>query len=290
MEAGAGRAGAAGRNTRSAMRDAITWRHGPRRGERSTSNSRASSGADAPRRFEIPLRRLARELDLPYGPKVAVLAELESDLEGLYRHLRSRGMAESEAVREAGRRLTPDGETVRRLVRIHSRGWHRLAHGLSNRVRRRVEYGVLAAAALLALLGAAVAVRGAPTFASPDPLLWTVLALGGSVLAAGAVAATHLFVLRRWSPGLARDALPAFGLLGGSALALGLVGGLVRLRGALVGRSTGALGEVELVTRLGREATLAATSLCVAFAAGAVGFLVVNRIQALREEDVARLL
>lgn len=221
---------------------------------------------------------------------MAVLAELEADLEDLYRHMRSRGLTGEDAAREAGRRLAPDDETVRRLIRIHSGGWHRLAHRLSNRVRRRVEYGVLGAAALLALLGAGLFVRGAARLVWPDPLLWVVLGLGALVLAAGAGAVARLFVLRRWSRALAAGALPGFALLGGSALATGSVGGLLRLRAALAARATGDLAELELVARLGREATLAATSLCVAFAAGALGFLVVNRIRALQEEEVARLL
>lgn len=221
---------------------------------------------------------------------MAVLAELEADLEGLYRHLRRGGMDEMEAVRRAQRVLSPDRRTITRLVRLHTRGWRRLTGRLSGRVRRGFEYGALGASGLMALAGAGLLARGTLTLSSSDPLLWTVIALGTLTLAAGAAAVGRLFLFEKWSPRLSRLAFPVFAWLGGTALGLGIVGGLLRLQAAATARAAGRLGELELVARLGREATLAATSLCVAFAAGALGFLVVNRIRALQEEDVARFL
>lgn len=241
-------------------------------------------------RFDPALRRVAAGLDLPVRTKAAILAELQSDLEGLYRHYRRRGVPPAEATRRAQERLAPGAGTVRELVRLHARGWRRLAGRLSDRARRGVEHAVLGGAALLALAAALLLVRATGPLPSSDPLVWTVLGIGGLVLAGGVAAAVYLYLLRAWSPGLARLGLPGFAVAGGSALAIGLFGGLLRLHRAAVARATGRLDELELVVRLGRESTLAATSLCVAFAAGALGFLVVSRVRALQEEDVARLL
>ncbi|MDX1577184.1 MAG: hypothetical protein R3266_01815 [Gemmatimonadota bacterium] len=241
-------------------------------------------------RFEASLRRVADTLDVPVGAKVAILAELRADLEDLYAHYRLRGLSREVAIRRAEALLAPEPGAVRRLVRLHAGGWRRLAVRLSDRTRRGFEHAALAAGAIVALGSAGLLASRANPLPSSDPLLWIVAAVGALVLAVGSAAAARLFVLGRWSRRLASYALPGFSVAGGSVLAIGAFGALFRLQRAATARGAGRLDELELVARLGREATLAGTSLCVAFAAGALGFLVVNRIRALQEMEVAHLL
>lgn len=198
-------------------------------------------------RFVPALRRVAAELDLPRGPRAAVLAEMAADLEAVYEHQRRLGAGEEAAVRKAEEMILGSPEVMRRLGRIHARPWRVWSEAVGSSLSGGMDLLLLVVGVLpMAVISGAVATL---TLARGAGLIALTLGAVGAVIT-GSIA-HHSLRLARGAPlrssglslllGLSILA-PIAGLLvlvvGGyqTALALSAAGGAGALSMAAVGR------------------------------------------------------
>lgn len=175
-------------------------------------------------RFAPALRRVAGDLDLPSRVRTALLLEMAADLESMFEHYRSTGLAEAVAAQRAEEAVLGSPEVIHRLVRIHAsqRGDWWLDVGASV---TRGAGAVLLAAGVVPMLALAGAVSSWVLMGGSTPLIWPILLVGVVQVGAVAIATARLVAghpVPRRAPAviLVLSAIaPALGIL---ALSLGV--------------------------------------------------------------------
>lgn len=184
--------------------------------------------------FTPELRRIAAALDLPGPVRARILLELGGDLDDLRDALVAGGMAPEEAHRRAVDILVPEPEALAALAGQHRTFYQRLAEGLADPVRHRLERAGLVGGVAALLTLALVVLGDFDLLVDPAPATIPLLATGAAL---GGIALWKLFELhvlrdhrprrlRRglgWMPAIATAALVL--ALGGVAVDLYLVAG-----------------------------------------------------------------
>jgi hypothetical protein len=153
---------------------------------------------------------------------------------------------------------------------------------------------VLFLAGVLPILLAGVLVIGArvPTMAS-GPLLWPMLVCGCGITGIAALKAYQMFVRGERSTARLHRGLRSLVFFGGMGPVLGflaVVFGLQRLTEGLSAGLDDVAEHLAIAEQAGRDATLLAMGLVLAFGAGIVWFVLVNRIAAIERADSAAFL
>jgi hypothetical protein len=237
------------------------------------------------------LRRISS--DLPEPIRARVVMELVADLEALVGHHRARGLSEEEAARRAEETLLVSPEALQHLISVHTTPYQRWAMGAAGRLRWGLDV-VLFAGGVLPILVVGILVIGtqAPRM-STIPLLWPILACACGITGIAGVKAYQLFVRRERSPVKLDSGLRLLVFLGACGAVLGLLAalfGLQWLTGVLAGAPGEAPSPVAIAERAGSDATLLTLGLLVAFGAGIVWFVLVNRIGVIERSESAALL
>jgi hypothetical protein len=238
--------------------------------------------------FDVELRRLAEELELPEPVRSRTLLELRSDLESMASALRGRGLEEGEARRRALTLLLPGPEERAALERVHRPLYQRLVDRFSVKGRHRLERLALVVVASLYLAGGLATLSRLDLLSSPSPWLWPVLALSALIVVAGAGALFQAFVLgardgmHRW-----RGALVA---LGAATLASAFAGAMADFYGVASRLALNAGRSLpELVGWLQRDAALLSVALLAASAAGLFWLATSIRIAVAEQAEAAAL-
>lgn len=176
-------------------------------------------------RFGPALRRVAAELDLPRRARGELLLELAADLEAVYEHHLARGLPEEEATRRAEATVLGSSEVIRRLARLHVSPWRGWAEEMGSRMSGGLDL-VLLAVGVLPVVAAGVGVSIWVLAERPSPLAWSILLVGGLLVAVAAKATLRLF--RDRPPGAAD--LPALLVLAAMAPAMGLLAPVLGVR------------------------------------------------------------
>jgi len=151
--------------------------------------------ARAERPFLPTLREIDRALAVSIPERVAILRELEFDLEELRARLEAEGLTTDEARARALDVLSPDGATLRELERLRTPVYVRLTRGLPGDRLRVIERAALALATLSVLLIEAGLLLDADLRVL-SPYIWLVLALGALLFATIAGKAFELWIRR----------------------------------------------------------------------------------------------
>jgi hypothetical protein len=145
-------------------------------------------------RFDGALRRAEAGLDLPPPIRGRILAEVASDLDGLFEAYRARGLSDDEAASRAAHALGLDEDAAAALGRLHEPRWRRWTARLSERGRSTAERVVITVLCLGMLVPGALILAGGGFFTDPTPLVWPLLALAAVLLAAAFSLAFRLHV------------------------------------------------------------------------------------------------
>lgn len=179
--------------------------------------------------FTPELREVAAGLDLPGPMRARILLELGGDLDDMRDALVVRGMAPEEAHRLAVEALIPEPAALAALTGQHRPLYQRLADGLADPVRHRLErVGLIAGVAALLGFGLLV-LSDFDLLADPAPATIPLLAL---VAALGGLALWKLFevhVLRDHRPRRLRRGLGWLPVVATATLVLALGGVAVDL-------------------------------------------------------------
>jgi hypothetical protein len=245
------------------------------------------------RRFVPALRRISRELDLPEPTRARILLELASDLEGLVNHYRARGLGEEEAAQRAEAMLLIPPDALQQLIRVHTTGYQRWVSRAAGRLRWGFDLLLFVVGVLPMLLMAVIVIVAQLPAMGAVPLFWPLVAGALAVVTVAGVKAYELFVRRERSTRRLHRGLPALVFLGVLGPVLGMIAGLTGLyrlamalgSSALAGPALHAVNE-----QAGRDATLLVLGLLLAFCAGVVWFVLVNRIASIELAESAALL
>jgi hypothetical protein len=176
----------------------------------------------------------------------------------------------------------PDGETLRRLDRLHASWYQRRTRGLKPDRVRLVERGALAVATTTVLIVEALALRRADVFGDPSPFLLPVMAAGALLFALVAAKAFRLFI--KGDHARLDSGLTTILIVAGATLGLG-VGGAVfdfyRLADTL--SQTPGVSDALAPLWLGRSAVLLTVALLFSMA-GALGWFVLSQWVSLVED------
>lgn len=243
------------------------------------------------RRFAPQLRRISRELPEPI--RARVIMEVVGDLEALMSHHRAQGLSEEEAASRAEETLLVSPEALRHLIAVHTTPYQRWVLGAAGRLRWGLDL-VLFTVGVLPILVSGVFVIGlqAPRGVA-SPILWLIIGCACGILGIAAVKLHQLFVQRERSPARLHAGVSAVAFLGASGAMLGLLAallGLHRLTGALSGAAGTVTPPGAIADQAGRDATLLALGLLLAFGAGIIWFVLVNRIAAIERSESAAFL
>jgi len=179
--------------------------------------------------FTPELRGIAAALDLPGPVRARILLELGGDLDDMRDALVADGMAPEEARRRAADVLVPEPAALAALAGQHRPFYLRLADGLADPVRHRLERAGLIAA-VAALLGfGRIVLSDFDLLGDPAPATIPLLALGAAL---GGLALWKLFevhVLRDHRPRRLRRGLGWLPVVATGAIVLALGGMAVDL-------------------------------------------------------------
>lgn len=214
--------------------------------------------------FAQDLREIAAALDLPGPVRARILLELGGDLDDMRDALVARGMAPEEAHRRAAEALIPEPAALAALVGQHRPFYQRLADGLADPVRHRLERaGLIAGVAALLGIGLVV-LSDFDLLADPAPATIPLLAL---VAALGGLALWKLFevhVLRDHRPRRLRRGLGWLPVVATAAIVLALGGVAVDLYVVAGDLQASAVDQVSvLLAWLKRDAAMASLGLIV---------------------------
>lgn len=234
--------------------------------------------------FDAELRALARRLDLPEPVRSRTLLELRADLEDMATALRSEGMDEDEARRRSLAMLLPSPAAIAEIRALHRPLRDRLVDRWSARGRHRLEHGLLAVTATVALGGGLLLLGGLDLLASPSPWLWPVLGIAALVAGVGAAE------LHPPTRGGSRSWSTVLPILGVAAIVVA-VGGAIADAWSLAGRLAAAPDAAAsgILVWLRRDAALLSVSLLVATAAGLVELRLAIRAARVTEAEAAAL-
>jgi hypothetical protein len=216
-----------------------------------------------------------------------------SDLEALVGYYRSRGLTEDEAAQRAEEKLLVSPEALQHLIAVHTTGYQRWVSRAAGRLRWGFDlvlflFGVLP----ILLAGVLVIAARVPTMGA-GPLLWPMLVCGCGITGIAALKAYQMFVKDERSTARLHRGLRSLVFFGGMGPLLGflaLIFGLHRLTEALSIGLDDVSDHVAISEQPGRDATLLAMGLLLAFGAGIVWFVLVNRIAAIERAESAAFL
>lgn len=214
--------------------------------------------------FTPQLREIAAALDLPGPVRARILLELGGDLDDMRDALVAGGMAPEDAHRRAIDVLVPEPVALAALAGQHRPFYQRLADGLADPVRHRLERaGLIAGVAGLLGFGLIV-LSDFDLLADPAPATIPLLALGAAL---GGLALWKLFevhVLRDHRPRRLRRGLGWLPVVATAALVLGLGGVAVDFYVVAGELEAGATDRaLLLLTWLKRDAAMASLGLIV---------------------------
>lgn len=214
--------------------------------------------------FTHELREIAAALDLPGPVRARILLELGGDLDDMRDALVAGGMAPEEAHRRAAEALIPEPAALAALAGQHRPFYQRLADGLADPVRHRLERaGLIAGVAALLGIGLIV-LSDFELLADPGPATLPLLAL---VAALGGLALWKLFevhVLRDHRPRRLRRGLGWLPVVATAAIVLALGGVAVDLYVVAGHLQASAVDQVSvLFAWLKRDAAMASLGLIV---------------------------
>lgn len=235
---------------------------------------------DASRVFLPTLRKLDGQLAIPLRKRLAVLSELEADLEELTRSLVARGRPEEEARRMALEALVPDGTAMGELRRLHSSTYARLSQRFGRSRLRVIERTALVLVTTGVMTIEAAALMGADLSYDPSPFMWPLLWLTGLLFATIAATAFSLWIKKDHDA--ARPGTRTILGLSGLVLLSGVVGVTVDLY--LLAQAVEALrGEQgALILRwLRRDGALLSVSMLASMAGGLAWFVFTHWLYAL---------
>jgi hypothetical protein len=240
------------------------------------------------RRFVPALRRIASELRVPEATRARILLEMASDLESLVEHYRARGMSEEEASARAEEKLLVSPDALQHLVAVHTTGYRRWVDRAAGRLRWGFDLLLFAVAVAPMLAGSVILVSGQVPAVARSPLAWPLLA---AAVAAGLLAlamAYALFVRGDRSTSLLHRGLPALPALGASGPLVGALAatlGVHRLAMSLAAGPLDPEAQRLVAEQAGRDATIVAMGLLLAFGAGLAWFVLVNRLASLEQAE-----
>lgn len=245
------------------------------------------------RRFVPALRRISSELDLPEPTRARILLEMASDLEGLVDHYRARGLSEEEAAQRAEAKLLIPPDALQHLVRVHTTGYQRWVSRATGRLRWGFDLLLFVVGVVPMLLMALAVIAAQLPAIGSTPLIWPLVASALGVAVIAMVKAYELFVRRERSTRRLHGGLPALVFLGVVGPVLGAFAGLIGLYRLAIALGSTTLDGPALMAvneQAGRDATLLVLGLLLAFGAGVVWFVLVNRISSIELAESAALL
>jgi hypothetical protein len=184
--------------------------------------------------FTSELRAIAAALDLPAPARARILLELGGDLDDMHEALVGAGMTPAEARRRAIDVLVPEPATLAALVGQHRPFYQRLADGLADPLRHRLERAGLIAGVATLLAFALIVLSDFDLLVDPAAATIPLLALGAAFCGLALWKLFEVHVRRDHRPGRLRRGLgwlPAVATaavvlaLGGIAVDLYLVAG-----------------------------------------------------------------
>lgn len=182
----------------------------------------------------IPLlKSVAERLDLPHPAKGRILAEIASDLEGLYAHYLNEGSSVQEARSKATEMLDLSDEALEQLVEVHQTLFRRWMDSLSLLAQLRWERGLFTVLVLILLATGIPQMTGEAFFQNPSPFVWPVAVLGFATLLLGLWKSYQIFLRKDHRIGRVHRGLPTMIFLGLLATALGAFGFSIELYLAL---------------------------------------------------------
>lgn len=178
------------------------------------------------RGFEVEIRRVAEQLDLPQPVRSRILLELAADLEDLAAALRQEGVDEEEARRRALASLLPSPSALAELRGVHRPLYQRLVDRFSERARHRLERLLLVGVSAVVLGIGFEALARVHLLSSPSVFVWPLLAVAVLVVVLGTGKLLQLYVVKdhalarlRWGMFL----LPVLAFASGAVGFIGLV-------------------------------------------------------------------
>jgi hypothetical protein len=221
-----------------------------------------------------------------------VLLELVSDLEALVGHYRRQGMTEEEAVARAEEVLLVSPEALQHLIAVHTTGYQRWVMRAAARMRWGIDMLLFVLGVLPVLIGGLLVVGTSAGAMAASPFVWPLVACAFGIIWIAATEGWQLFVKGERSRGRLQQRLPLLIHLGVAAPVLGLLGALLGLQRltSLVADGSGGSSTLALLEQVGRNASILAVGLLLAFGAGMVWYVLVNRIGAIERAESAALL
>lgn len=214
--------------------------------------------------FTPELREIAAALDLPGPVRARILLELGGDLDDMRDALVAGGMAPEEARRRAVDILVPVPAALAALAGHHRPFYQRLADGLADPVRHRLErVGLIAGVAALLGFGLVV-LSDFDVLVDPAPATMPLLALGAALGGLGLWKLFELHVRRDHRPGRLRRGLGWLPVVATAAIVLALGGVAVDLYVVAGHLQAGAADQMSvLLAWLRRDAAMASLGLIV---------------------------
>jgi hypothetical protein len=188
--------------------------------------------------FKELLRAIDARLDLPQPARSRVLLEIASDLRDLEAHFLEQGLPAEEARRRAADRCDLSEASIRELVRVHGSPYRRFMDRLGAQARTRWERALFAVLLLLVAATLGPPVIGGGMFRAAGLWAWVVLGLGACAAVVGLTKLHAVYLRQAHDPRRLRGGLNAIVALGGTSLAVGILGANVALfRAARAGAS-----------------------------------------------------
>ncbi len=182
----------------------------------------------------IPLlKSVAERIDLPQPAKSRILAEIASDLDGLYEHYLTEGASPEEAKRRAVEMLDLSDEALEQLVDVHQTLFRRWMDSLSLQAQARWERGLFSILVLVLLATGIPQMTGEEFFQNPSPFIWPVAALGLVTLLLGLWKSYQIYLRKDHRVGRVHQGLSTLLFFGLLATALGAFGFSIELYLAL---------------------------------------------------------
>jgi hypothetical protein len=182
----------------------------------------------------IPLlKSVAERIDLPQPAKSRILAEIASDLDGLYEHYLNEGSSPEEAQSKAAEVLDLSDEALEQLVDVHQSLFRRWMDSLSLQAQTRWERGLFSILVLILLATGIPQMSGEEFFQNPSPFIWPVAVLGLVSLLFGLWKCYQIYLRKDHRMGRVHQGLPTLIFFGLLATALGAFGFSIELYLAL---------------------------------------------------------
>jgi len=236
------------------------------------------------------LAAIDARLDLPQPARSRVLLEIASDLRDLESHYLGQGLPVEEARRRAADRCDLSEASIRELVRVHGSPYRRFMDRLGAQARSRWERAVFAVLMLLVAASLGPPMVGGGMFRAAGAWAWVVLGLGAGAVIIGLAKLHAVYLRQAHDPRRLRAGLNAIVALGGTGLAVGVLGANVALFRAA---EAGALHPDHLLPAIITSMRSGSALLVIAFLAAIVSaafwFPLAGRVARIEEAEAALL-